>query len=112
MTALETFISERHRRAIDEGRARYVGSYHLVPIIEYQEIEMPLHPSTFQHLKPSDEQLQIMAVVREDFDSFAARLDANLPDGPDKTYVMRKLREVGMWSNIAIARHPDGSPRT
>ena len=35
-----------------------------------------------------------------------------VPDGPDKTYILRKLREVAMWVNVAITRNPDGSPRT
>lgn len=38
-------------------------------------------------------------------------VDALLPDGPDKTYALRKHREVAMWTNIAITRQPDGSPR-
>jgi hypothetical protein len=27
------------------------------------------------------------------------------------TYILRKLREVGMWANVSITRNPDGSPR-
>jgi hypothetical protein len=43
---------------------------------------------------------------------FAAVLDAELPDGPDKTYAIRSLRTVAMWVNVSITRNPDGSPRT
>lgn len=43
---------------------------------------------------------------------YARALDALVPEGPDKTYIMRKLREVAMWVNIAITRLPDGSPRS
>lgn len=73
---------------------------------------MALHNSTFEYLKPTDLQLQVMAVVRNDFANFVNKLDANLPDGPDKTYVMRQLRDAAMWANIAITRQPDGSPRS
>jgi hypothetical protein len=38
-------------------------------------------------------------------------LDAFVPEGPDKTYLMRKLREVAMWANVAVTRQPDGTPR-
>jgi hypothetical protein len=34
-----------------------------------------------------------------------------LPDGADKTYVLRRIRETAMWINIAITREDDGSPR-
>jgi hypothetical protein len=39
-------------------------------------------------------------------------LDVELPDGSDKTHVLRKLRTVAMWANIAITRQPDGAPRS
>lgn len=71
-----------------------------------------LHPSTFEYLKPTDEQVAHMATVRQSFFTFAKVLDAALPDGPDKTYVMRKIREVSMWANTALTRNADGSPRT
>jgi len=70
-----------------------------------------VHKSTFQYLKPTDRQMATMVQVRDLFAGFAQNLDALIPDGPDKTYLMRMLREVGMWSNIAITRLPDGTPR-
>lgn len=70
-----------------------------------------MHSSTFEYLKPADEQVTQMGVVREAAKTYADVLVANIPDGPDKTYLLRKLREVGMWANIAITRQPDGSPR-
>lgn len=70
-----------------------------------------MHASTFEYLKPTDEQVAQMAVVREAAKAYADALVANLPDGPDKTYALRKHREVAMWANIAITRQPDGSPR-
>ena len=71
----------------------------------------PLHPTTFDYLKPSDEQLRVMTMARKATKDYAAFLGALLPDGTDKTYVLRKLREIGMWTNVAIMRHSDGSPR-
>ena len=72
---------------------------------------MTLHDSTFEYLMPSDEQKATMANVRSYFAEFSGFLDAQIPDGPDKTYLLRQLREVAMWANIAITRNPDGSPR-
>jgi hypothetical protein len=72
---------------------------------------MALHPSTFDYLKPTDEQMNTMGAVREAFSVFTKTIGPLLPDGPDKTYLLRQLRECGMWANIAITRNPDGSPR-
>lgn len=71
-----------------------------------------LHASTFEYLKPTDAQIEQMAVVRKAFADFAAVVDANVPEGPDKTYMLRSLRSCGMWANVAITRLPDGTPRT
>jgi hypothetical protein len=38
-------------------------------------------------------------------------LDAELPDGPDKAFVVRNDRSNAMWANVAITRLPDGTPR-
>lgn len=73
---------------------------------------MTLHNTTFEYLKPTDGQIETMAMVRELFSKFAMHLGDKLPDGPDKTYVMRQLRDCAMWSNVAITRQPDGAPRT
>ena len=70
-----------------------------------------IHESTFEYLKPTDSQLAAMARVRTEAAIFADLLQTVLPDGPDKTYTLRKLREVAMWANVALTRHPDGSPR-
>lgn len=72
---------------------------------------MNLHPSTFDYLKPTDLQIKIMQDVRLATREYAEFLQDMLPDGPDKTYVLRKVREVGMWANVAITREADGSPR-
>lgn len=72
---------------------------------------MHIHDSTFEYLKPTDEQLTKMAELRAGFADFATKLDEVLPDGADKTYLMRKLREVAMWALITITRDADGTPR-
>lgn len=70
-----------------------------------------MHPSTFEYLKPTESQVQQMARVREAVATCCGVLLADMPEGPDKTYTIRKLREVGMWANVAITRNPDGTPR-
>lgn len=71
-----------------------------------------LHDSTFEYLKPTEAQLRDMQSARIAAAGYAAVLDALLPAGPDKTYLLRKLREVAMWANVAITRQADGSPRS
>ena len=70
-----------------------------------------MHDSTFQYLKPTDNQLHEMSVVRQAAKRFTEVIDQNIPEGPDKTYLLRKFREVAMWANVAITRQPNGSPR-
>lgn len=70
-----------------------------------------MHASTYEYLKPSDEQMAQMAQVRTAAKAYGEVLEQMLPDGPDKTYVIRKHRENAMWANVAITRQPDGSPR-
>ena len=72
---------------------------------------MTLHPSTFEYLKPTDEHLKKMARLRLAAAEYAAALDHELPDGPDKTFVLRAHRSNAMWVNVAVTRLPDGTPR-
>jgi hypothetical protein len=71
-----------------------------------------MHPSTFEYLKPTDEQIAQMATVREAARVYSEILERTLPDGPDKTFVIRAHRSNAMWANVAITRHADGTPRT
>lgn len=71
-----------------------------------------MHTSTFQYLKPTEDQLNALQNARDAAALYEAVLKTAVPDGPDKTYLMRKLREVAMWANVAITRLPDGTPRT
>lgn len=73
---------------------------------------MPLHESTFEYLKPTDAQIEAMAIVCKAAKDYADILDRMLPEGPDKTYMIRAHRSNAMWANIAITRLPDGTPRT
>lgn len=73
---------------------------------------MPLHATTFEYLKPTDEQIAQMTTARAAAKVYVAAIDTLLPEGPDKTYMLRKFRELTMWANVAITRLPDGTPRT
>jgi hypothetical protein len=70
-----------------------------------------LHYETFDYLRPPAEQLDAMEQVRRGTKHYADLLEALLPPGPDKTFVLRSLRTVAMWANVAITRCEDGSPR-
>ena len=72
---------------------------------------MTLHPSTFEYLKPSDGQADVMNHMRKVTADYAAVIDQALDDGPDKTYILRRIRETAMWINVALTRNADGSPR-
>ena len=67
--------------------------------------------STFEYLKPTDQQATDMAALRLAAKHYAETIETLVPEGPDKTYTLRKLREVAMWVNIAVTRQPNGSPR-
>jgi hypothetical protein len=71
-----------------------------------------MHSSTFEYLKPTDAQIEDMAKVRRAAAEYSAILERVLPDGPDKTFIIRAHRSNAMWANIAITRLPDGTPRT
>ena len=70
-----------------------------------------LDEGTFGYLKPTDEQQDMMTEARQAAAEYAEILETVIPEGPDKTYLLRKLREVAMWANVAITRNADGSPR-
>lgn len=70
-----------------------------------------MHPSTYEYLKPTDEQTAQMAHIRAAAKAFSDVLDAVLPEGPDKTFIIRAHRSNAMWANVSITRLPDGTPR-
>lgn len=70
-----------------------------------------MHSSTYEYLKPTEDQLQTMSRVREAAKIFNDVLDKELPEGPDKTHTVQNHRTASMWANIAITRQADGAPR-
>lgn len=70
-----------------------------------------MHPLTYEYLKPTDEQIERMRILRNAAKAYGDVLEQELPDGPDKTFVIRVHRSNAMWVNIAITRQPDGTPR-
>lgn len=72
---------------------------------------MTLHYSTFEYLKPTDKQHEQMTAVRRASADYAQVLETWLPDGPDKTFILRAHRANAMWANVAITRQADGTPR-
>jgi hypothetical protein len=70
-----------------------------------------MHASTFEYLKPTGAQIEKMDRVRVAAKAFSDVLEAELPEGPDKTFVIRGHRSTAMWANVAIVRLPDGTPR-
>lgn len=52
-----------------------------------------------------------MQVLRAATFDYVCVLEAFLPDGPDKTYILRRVRETAMWMNVALTRQADGAPR-
>lgn len=73
---------------------------------------MTLHSSTFEYLKPTDGQVDVMNHLRKVTADYATVIDNALDDGPDKTYILRRIRETAMWINVALTRNADGSPRS
>lgn len=57
----------------------------------------------FTYHKPTDEQIPKYLEIREQAKNFAHTLNQLLPDYPNKSAAMRKLRECVMTANAAIA---------
>lgn len=72
---------------------------------------MSLHYSTFEYLKPTAGQIEVMNALRWAAKVYADVLERALDEGADKTYILRRVRETAMWVNVALTRLPDGSPR-
>lgn len=73
---------------------------------------MKLHESTFEYLKPADDEMGRMQRLRLAAKAYAAALDEELEDGADKTFIMRSHRTNAMWANVAVTRESDGRPRS
>ena len=72
---------------------------------------MKLHPTTFEYMKPTEQQLADMAALRKAAADYSVILMNLLPDGPDKTFILRAHRANAMWVNVAVTRQADGTPR-
>ena len=72
---------------------------------------MSTHPSTYEYLKPTPVQTEQMTKLRAAAKAYNDVLDEVLPDGPDKTSIIRTHRTNAMWANVAVTRQPDGTPR-
>jgi hypothetical protein len=70
-----------------------------------------MHQSTYEYLKPGDEQIERMRRLRNAAKAYSDALEAELPEGPDKTFTLRNHRTTAMWANVALSRLPDGRPR-
>jgi hypothetical protein len=70
-----------------------------------------MHASTFEYLKPTEEQIKTMNYVREAAKMYAEVIENNIPDGADKTFILRNHRTNAMWANVAVTRDSDGTPR-
>lgn len=70
-----------------------------------------MHDSTFGYHKPTVDQFNKGARLRAAASIYCNALEAFMPDGPDKTYAIRKHREVAMWALVGLTRLPDGTPR-
>ena len=70
-----------------------------------------MHTSTFEYLKPTENQMIRMGTLRAAAETYVLVLESMLPEGPDKTYTVRKFREVAMWANVAVTRQTNGEPR-
>lgn len=71
-----------------------------------------MHQKIFEQIpSPTVSQSALMHELGVAAKAYLDKIEAAVPDGPDRTYLVRKLREVQMWVNATIVRHPDGSPR-
>lgn len=70
-----------------------------------------MHVSTFEYLKPTDTQVKEMEILRKAAKDYCDYLEAYLPEGPDKDFVIRVHRSNAMWVNVTLTRFPDGAPR-
>ena len=70
-----------------------------------------MHDSTFEYLKPTEAQIETMATLRRAAKEYCDFLEKHLPEGPDKTFIIRAHRANAMWVNVAVTRLPDGTPR-
>ena len=85
-----------HREIHDIGRQSFAARH---------AVDLDVMAREFAEKSP-DPRVRAAAKVYNDV------LESELPEGPDKTFVIRNHRSNAMWANVAITRLPDGTPRT
>jgi len=70
-----------------------------------------MHEDVFKHLDPKPEQLDKLKRIQDASKAYAEVLEKEVEDGPDRTYLMRNVRQVDMWAHEAVTRRSDGTPR-
>ena len=76
-----------------------------------EDASEPMYPLMFESVIPTGDQVEKMEAMRAASAEYAAAILTHVPGGADQTYIIRKLREISMWANVAILREADGSAR-
>lgn len=59
----------------------------------------------FTYHAPKEGQLERYELIRDCAKDFAHTINVNCPDSREKSLAIKKLEEVVMWANAAIARN-------
>jgi hypothetical protein len=59
----------------------------------------------------SDDKQATLQALQEAAHTYASHVIELVPDGTDKTYLMRKFHEVTMWVQIAVSREMHAEKR-
>lgn len=70
-----------------------------------------MHPTTFDYLKPTPQQLHTMEGVRGAYKALFDLVEQAVPPGRYKALAISALEESAMWANKGITRDSDGTPR-
>jgi len=70
-----------------------------------------MDPTTFEYLKPTDDQVERMALLRKAFTDLLVLIEGTVPSSADRTFAIRELRTAAMWLNQAITRNQEGGAR-
>lgn len=57
---------------------------------------------SFQYVKPTEEQVDLMQVFRDMYQALGERIQAELPDGRGKSLALTNLEQSAMWLNKGI----------
>jgi hypothetical protein len=70
-----------------------------------------MHPTTFEYLKPTDEQIDTLTILRANFKRTADLIESVIPEGRYRRLAITALEEAAMWANKGVTRDSDGTPR-